>query len=135
MSLGGLCDCGMFGLSHFTNHASSMPCSHSLSFDNSSRPRATLIDESFCCIVGNGSMAAFGMCFPDDDNDLPGSLVHLKWASFIVHCIRPLIRRKASAVLLESTWYCRAGDHSETRLRYFRLALTQLTAFYPTREI
>lgn len=91
MSLGDLCDCGMFGLSHFTNHASSMSCSHSLSLGNSTRPRATLIDGSFSCIIENGSMASFGMCFPDDDNDLPSSLAHMKWASYssIVHSVGP----------------------------------------------
>lgn len=72
-------------------------------FDNWTRPRTTLIDESFSCIIERKWFDGifFGMCFPNDDNGLPtlpSSLADMKWASLIVYCIRPLIRRKVSAV-------------------------------------
>lgn len=51
-------------------------------------------------LKANGSMASFSACvFPTTITVcLPTSLADTKWASFIVYCIRPLIRRKVSAV-------------------------------------
>jgi hypothetical protein len=73
-------------------------------------------------------MVSFGMCFPDD-NDLSRS--HLKWASFM--SIRPLVRPKVSAVLLDSTWDCRAGNHCEATV--FPFGVDAMTAFYPTKQV